>query len=117
MMNKYRTAPPALRTYNGILFDSKAEMNRYLDLLAMERAGIIRKLERQVEFVLVPGFKHQRFGTMRALSYRADFRYEEISSGRTIVEDVKGAITKVYRIKRMLLLSQYPGIDFVEVPA
>jgi hypothetical protein len=116
-MSKYGTAPAAQRTYNGIRFDSKAEMNRYLILRALERAGKIRDIELQPEFVLIPGFNHPHFGKMRAVRYRADFRYEEIISGRKIVEDVKGCVTDSYRIKRTLLLWRFPYIDFVEIPA
>lgn len=114
-MSKYHTAPAADRTIGGIRFDSKAEMDRYLFLRMLERAGKIRDLERQVEYVLIPAYKHPVHGTARAVRYFADFRYLEVSTGRRIVEDVKGAKTDVYRIKKTLLLWRYPDIDFVEV--
>lgn len=114
-MNKYGTAPAAQRTYDNITFDSKAEMNRYIELRMMERAGKVMDIELQPEFVLVPGFKHPVFGTQRVLRYRADFRYLDLATKKVVVEDVKGAITKEYRIKRMLLLWRYPDINFVEI--
>jgi hypothetical protein len=54
---------------------------------------------------------------MRAIKYRADFRYFETSTGKTIVEDVKGMETPVYKIKRTLLLWRYPEVHLVEVKA
>ena len=116
-MSKYGTAPAAHRTYLGIRFDSKAEMNRYLELLALERVGKVRDIELQPEFVLIPGFTHAEAGKLRPLKYRADFRYQETAGNRIIVEDVKGCRTDVYRIKRTLLLWRYPDLHFVEVPA
>ncbi|OHE63878.1 MAG: hypothetical protein A2001_01570 [Treponema sp. GWC1_61_84] len=116
-MNKYGTAPVDQRTYDGIRFDSAAEMTRWVYLRALERAGRIRNLERQVEYVLVPGFVSAKFGKMRALKYRADFRYIETKNEKEVVEDVKGCVTDSYRIKRTLLLWRYPDLNFVEVPA
>jgi hypothetical protein len=114
-MNKYGTAPAAERTLNGIRFDSKAEMKRYIELRMLERSGAIEALEMQTEFVLIEGFVHQVHGRLRPVRYRADFRYREVSTGRVIVEDVKGVRTDVYKIKKTLLLWRYPDIDFREV--
>lgn len=114
-MNKYRTAPKAARTMDGIVFDSKAEMVRYCSLRIMERAGLIADLELQPQFVLLEGFRHPEHGRMSAIRYRADFRYREAKTGKIIVEDVKGARTDVYRIKKILLLWRYPELNFVEV--
>lgn len=115
--SKYGTAEPSMRTMDGILFDSRAEMTRYVHLRMLERAGKIRDLERQVPYQLTTAFSHPAHGKIRAIVYRADFRYLETATNRVIVEDVKGAITDVYRIKRTLLLWRYPEINFVEVPA
>jgi hypothetical protein len=116
-LNKYGVSAPASRTFRGVTFDSRAEMNRYIELLAMERAGLIRDLELQPEYLLIPGFKHPVHGTFRAMRYRADFRYLETSTNRVLVEDVKGMLTDKYRIKKTLLLWKYPDINFVEVKA
>ena len=116
-MSKYGVSPAAHRTYRGQTFDSKAEMNRYIELLAMERVGLIRNIELQPEYLLIPGYKHPVHGTFRAMRYRADFRYLETSTNRVLVEDVKGMLTDKYRIKKMILLWKYPDIHFVEVKA
>jgi len=41
--NKYNVAPKQARTVDGITFDSKAEMTRYLDLKILEKAGEITR--------------------------------------------------------------------------
>jgi len=87
----------------GLMFDSKAEGKRFLQLKAMEQAGEIEALEVQPEYELIPG---QNIGGKkeRPVKYVADFRY--IRDGQPIVEDVKSAPTKTreFIIKRKLML-------------
>ncbi len=47
--------------------------------------------------------------------YRADFVYEELRKGvwSEVVEDVKGFLTPMYRLKRKLMKAIY-GIDIRE---
>lgn len=98
---------------DGIAFDSKKEAARYQELRLLEKAGAIKNLRRQVEYTLIPAQRApDRIGPKggrkpgrvleRACTYRADFVYEE--NGQTVVEDVKGMRTEVYRIKRKLML-------------
>lgn len=82
---------------NGILFDSKREANRYCELLLLMRAGEITNLQRQVRYTLIPKQDGER-----ACEYVADFVYTD-KAGHTIVEDVKGVRTDVYKIKRKLM--------------
>lgn len=82
---------------NGILFDSKREANRYCELMLLMRAGEITNLQRQVRYTLIPKQDGER-----ACEYVADFVYTD-KAGRTIVEDVKGVRTDVYKIKRKLM--------------
>ena len=49
--NKYRNNKI---TIEGNTFDSQKEYFRYLDLLAMEKAGEIKDIRRQVEYKLLP---------------------------------------------------------------
>lgn len=113
--NKYNVASVLDRTVDGIRFDSKAEATRYILLCHLERAGHIRDLERQVPYVLVPKYRRADGSVCRGVTYRADFRYFDVAKGKLIVEDVKGAITEGYRIKRALLEWRYPDINFMEV--
>ena len=100
------------RTYNGITFDSKAEMHRYFGLLAMEKNGTITELELQPEFILQESYVRDG-KKIQALTYRADFAYRDFQ-GRKIIEDVKGMKTEVYKIKKKILLYKYPDINFIE---
>lgn len=89
---------------DGIVFDSKREADRYLVLKSMEEDGAIEDLRRQVRYELVPAFnvdgRHYR-----PVYYVADFVYRE--DGKEIVEDVKGMVTDVYRLKRKLVAYRY----------
>lgn len=111
-MNKYQARKTVL---NGITFDSKAEAKRYQELLWLEKAGHVSKIERQPEYVLVYPFVH-RGKKYRGVKYRADFKYLDDVLGWT-VEDVKGHRTAEYRIKLQMLLTRHPDINFVEIQA
>ena len=103
-MTKYRNK----RTeYKGIWFDSQKEARRYQELELMERAGYIAKIELQPRYNLVVNGQNCGF-------YRGDFRYEVVETGLTVVEDVKGVRTPLYRLKKKLVKALY-GIDIVEV--
>jgi hypothetical protein len=102
-------------------FHSKKESKRYQDLLLMEKLGLVRNLQTQVKFVLIPPGKGQ-WRTERECSYFADFVYDEsvrregkdpLCDWQYIVEDVKGYKTTDYIIKRKLLLHLY-GISIRE---
>lgn len=82
--------------YNGHKFDSKKELNRYLELLILERAKEIRDLELQ------PRFRIEIKGK-KICDYYGDFRYYDNVKKRFIVEDVKGMRTEVYRLKKKLV--------------
>ena len=88
---------------DGITFDSAAEARRYRELLLLQSAGEIADLKVQPEWVLQPSFKRGK-RTIRAIKYRADFSYTEVSTGLAIVEDVKGIETAVFQIKAKMLL-------------
>lgn len=99
-------------TIDGITYDSRKEARRHSELLLLERAGAIQKLQYQVKFDLIPS---QRIGgkvVERPVSYIADFVYEE--NGQKIVEDTKGVKTLDYIIKRKLMLWIH-GIRIKEV--
>jgi len=91
----------------GIPFDSKKEASRYCDLLLLQKAGKIRSLQLQVEYIL------------QSCSYFADFVYQEkvevflTHSGpmsiewKTVVEDVKSPATrkdKMYKLKKKMMM-------------
>ena len=95
---------------DGIKFDSKLEAERYAQLKILERAGVIRNLELQPEYELIPSFR-KNGKTWRKTAYKADFRYILAEDDSYIIEDVKGStavITGVFRLKQKLFEYKYP---------
>lgn len=80
----------------------------------MERAGVIKDLELQPAFELIPTIRTET-ETLRKTVYKADFRYLDTNTGGVVVEDVKGFRTQVYKLKKKMLLDKYKDIDFREV--
>ena len=86
--------------YNGITFDSKKEMYRYVFLLNMLQMGVIKDLRLQHTFTLQEAYTTATGKRIRAITYKADFTYW--ADGEFYVEDVKSPITKKkadYRMK------------------
>ena len=109
MYRKYQNKKTVL---DGIKFDSKLEAERYEQLKILERAGIIRNLELQPEYELIPSFM-KNGKTWRKTVYKADFRYILAENDKTIIEDVKGStavITDVFRLKQKLFEYKYPEL-------
>lgn len=100
--------------YNGMTFDSKKEYLRYMELSLLQKAGKIRRLERQVKFELIPAQRDPETNKVieRACVYKADFTYCD-EEGNYIVEDTKGFRTPEYKIKRKLMLFGF-GIKIKE---
>jgi hypothetical protein len=96
---------------DNIKFDSKREAARYKQLKILESSGKIVDLELQPKYILQESFKYND-QTIRAITYSADFRYIDVSSGQLIVEDVKGMKTDVYKLKKKLFLKKY-GNDLI----
>ena len=100
-------------TVDGIEFDSIKEANRYAELRMLQKCGVIKDLELQKKFILIPAQKIANKVVERECSYIADFVYQDIKSGITIVEDVKGyrdpssAAYAKFVIKRKLMLKEY----------
>jgi hypothetical protein len=110
--NKYK----AIRTeVDGIMFHSKKEAKRYSELKLLEKAGEISQLELQPKFIIeIEGIK--------ICNYIADFRYIDKKAqgnngqmGTTVVEDVKGVLTPVYRLKKKLVEALYPYVKIREL--
>jgi len=111
--SKYRAVK---ETVDGITFASKAEARRYAELKLLEKAGVIRDLRLQPEFVLCPLMMNMQIVPLG--KYRGDFAYEQhddmTDEWVTIVEDVKGFKTPLYRWKKKHVEAQY-GITIREI--
>jgi len=97
---KYNNLPTIV---DEIKFHSKKESARYTQLKLEEKAGLIKDLQLQkpyqlIEPLIINGKRH------RAIMYYADFTYID-KDGQFIVEDVKGMITDIFKIKYRLMKS------------
>lgn len=103
---------------DGMLLDSKKEVYRYSELKLLLKAKEIRNLELQKAYVLQDPFKDFEGKHHRAITYLSDFTYEDLKTGRIVVEDVKASLTfqtQVYKLKKKLFLHRYPNIVFKEI--
>ena len=96
-------------TSDGIKHDSMKEANRWCELNILQRVGIIRDLQRQVKFELLPKQDGER-----AVYYIADFVYYNVEEGKKVVEDTKGVRTEAYKLKRKMML-YFHGIRIKEL--
>lgn len=108
--------------YDGIVFDSKKEKDRYVVLKDAETKGVIKNLKTQVKFELIPAIREQYIKQLKtkekteertvqkAITYTCDFQYEK--DGVKIVEDVKAspktaALDKAFLLKEKLFRFKY----------
>jgi hypothetical protein len=93
---------------DNIVFDSKKEAGRYIELKLMQQAGQITDLHLQQVFNLdVNG--------ITVGHYIADFTYRHKEWPGLIVEDVKSPATRtaLYQLKKKIFQAQY-GITITE---
>ncbi len=84
-------------TVDGITFASKKEAKRYQELRLMEKAGEITCLAMQIGWPLA-------VNGVDICIYVCDFEYTD-KDNKTVVEDVKGMKTPIYRLKKKLMLA------------
>ena len=95
---------------DGIMFDSKGEANRYLELKMFQQGGVIANLQHQVRYQLT-------VNGMKVGVYVADFVYTDVKNGEQVIEDYKGGRatkTPLYLLKKKLMKAIY-GYDIREI--
>lgn len=110
-MNKYRNKKV---TIDGITFDSIKEGKRYQELKLLERAKDISGLKLQPQFELQPSFK-KNGKTYKRITYKADFMYFDNRLNKTIVEDVKGFKTDIYKLKKKIFEYNFKNLELREI--
>ena len=80
----------------------------------MKRHGKIKDLELQPTFELIPTFKKDK-KTYIKTTYKADFKYYDIEKNKTIVEDTKGFLTDIYKLKKKLFEYTYKDLQIIEI--
>lgn len=98
MINKYRN-----KKVEG--FDSKAEANDFMELKLLERAGLIKYLQRQVRIKLTE--------YPRKIIYVADFIFLDKRNNQVTIWDTKGIKLPEFDLKRAWILNQYTGYIFI----
>lgn len=104
--------------YDGIKFDSKKEMQRYIVLKAAEDSGVISNLELQVKYELIPAVREEYIEHLKTkdkvktrtlqlpITYTCDFQY--LKNGVLIVEDVKASpkmLPKEFVLKEKMMFA------------
>ena len=114
---RYKVAPKSERTWNGIVFHSKEEMNHHIDFDALLRAGKILKLERQVPFPLYaarPYGSAAFFDRVQVSHYRADHVVTELDGEITIYE-TKGHRSAGYKLAKRWFKVCHPHLEIIEI--
>lgn len=99
---------------DGHKFDSKKEGKRYIELKLLQKAKVIKDLELQKSFVLIPKFDKNGIH-YRAITYKADFYYYDNEKKKYIVEDTKGFKTETYKIKKKMFEYFYKDLVLKEL--
>lgn len=103
--SKYGNKPVKV---DGFKFPSKAEARRYAELVLAQKAGIISDLKIHPEFYL-------SVNGIEVCKYVGDFSYwTEDGERQYVLEDVKGVKTRIYMLKKKLMLACL-GINVKEV--
>lgn len=111
--------------FDGLEFDSKKEMYRYIRLKSMQEEGLISDLRMQVPYEIIPAVYEEDIVQLktkvktvtkcvqRATYYLADFVYKD-KDGNVVVEDAKGMRTEKYLLKKKMMRA-FLGISIKEV--
>ena len=106
--HKYNVSEVGQRTVDGIVFHSKKEANRYMELKLLQSQGLIYGLELQPKFSWETTYSANGRSLTRQHSYRADFSYYDcVEISRAIIEDVKGYRTAEYKRKKKIVEHLY----------
>lgn len=104
--------------YDGLKFDSKKEMQRYIVLKKAEQDGIISNLRMQVRYELIPAVKQTYIKYLKTkdkecektiqlpITYTCDFQY--IKDGVLVIEDVKASpkmLPKEFVLKEKMMFA------------
>lgn len=109
--HKYGVAAREDRTAQGITFASKREMEAFLGLQRLEKAGAIRDLKLQVPFQWEVVYRANGKEYVKREKYIADFTYWE--GDKFVVSDAKGCVTSVYSRKKRIMRELF-GIEIRE---
>ena len=109
---RYKVSAKEDRTFNGIVFDSKWELETYKLLKTHLPADV--QIHRQVEFLLQPKFKNAEGKAIREINYVSDFlitRQLDLLPNQlpadAVVIDSKGHLTDIFKLKNKMFMYKY----------
>lgn len=109
---RYRVSDKATRTHEGVVFDSKWEMETYKLLKQHLPADV--HIHQQVSFQLQPKYTTVRGEKIREIKYVADFLItrslllsENSVPADAVVMDSKGHITDIFKLKNKMFMYLY----------
>ena len=120
---RYKVAPRAERTWNGITFHSKEEMQHHIDFDALLRGGKILKLERQVPYPLYaarpvyaaqPIHSNMVYERVQISKYVADHVVTELD-GSVKIYETKGHRSAGYQLAKKWFGVCYPHLEIIEI--
>lgn len=115
--NKYSKYRSIKVEFDGIMFSSKKEKNKYVELKLLEKQGLIRDLKLQPKFELQPKFIKDG-KTIRSINYVSDFTFYDVELSKQIIIDVKASklfLTDIYKLKRKMFNYRYPNLTLTEI--
>ena len=101
-----------LNSNDIITFDSDLECNRYIYLKGLENASKIKNLGVHYLLKVQNEFINANGDYIPAITYNADFIYQDVETGKRVVEDVKGA--SLFEDTRFLIEKQLFDHNFKE---
>ena len=101
-----------LNSADIITFDSDLECNRYIYLKELENASKIKNLGVHYLLKVQDEFINANGDFIPAITYNADFIYQDCETGKRVVEDVKGA--SLFEDTRFLIEKQLFDHNFKE---
>lgn len=101
-----------LNSSDILTFDSDLECNRYIYLKALENNGKIKNLAFHYLLKVQDEFINANGDFIPAITYNADFIYQDCETGKRVVEDVKGA--SLFEDTRFLIEKQLFDHNFKE---
>ena len=99
-----------LNSNDIITFDSDLECNRYIYLKELENASKIKNLGVHYLLKVQDEFINANGDFIPAITYNADFIYQDCETGKRVVEDVKGA--SLFEDSRFLIEKQLFDFNF-----
>lgn len=110
MASKFKNV---ITEWNGRRYHSKLEASRAQELERMRDDGEIFDLDYQPKFVFKVHGVPLAYPSGRAITYTADFEYRVRKGGMKTIEDTKGALTGLFRIKWALAKAHFPQHHFL----